>query len=77
MTYDLTYNSDGKPVGDAELFAGMKGAMKILNFSDDDMNEIWKIVATVMHLGNIDFGGISKLTVLQSSTLEKSPNNII
>ena len=59
MTCDLTYDSDGKPVGDAELFAAMKGAMKILNFSVDDMNEIWRVVATVMHLGNIDFGGIS------------------
>jgi len=44
-------------VGDAELFAGMIGAMKILNFTDDDQKNIWKIVATVMHLGNLEFAG--------------------
>lgn len=57
MTCDVTYDSDGKQVGDAELFAGMKGAMKILNFSPQDQNELWKIVAIVMHLGNIVFKG--------------------
>ena len=57
MTCDETYDSDGKGVGDAELFAGMIGAMKILNFSDDDQKNIWKIVATVMHLGNLEFSG--------------------
>ena len=57
VTCDESYDSDGKVVGDAELFAGMKGAMKILNFSEEDQWEIWKIVATVMHLGNFDFGG--------------------
>ena len=57
VTCDVTYDSDGKQVGDAELFAGMKGAMKILNFTEAEMHELWKIVATVMHLGNIVFGG--------------------
>ena len=58
MTCDVTYDSDGKSVGDAELFAGMIGAMKILSFSEDDQKNIWKIVATVMHLGNIEFSGV-------------------
>ena len=57
MTCDETYDSDGKGVGDAELFTGMIEAMKILNFSDDDQKNIWKIVATVMHLGNLEFSG--------------------
>ena len=58
MTCDVTYDSDGKQVGDAELFAAMKGAMKILSFSEQDQWELWKIVATVMHLGNFSFKGI-------------------
>ena len=57
MTCDVTYDSDGKQVGDADLFAGMKGSMKILNFSEPEQSEIWKMVATVLHLGNLDFGG--------------------
>ncbi len=31
--------------------------MKILNFSNDDMANIWTVVALVLHLGNIEFGG--------------------
>ena len=58
MTCDVTYDSDGKQVGDAELFAVMKGAMKILNFSEPEQGELWKIIAIVMHLGNINFGGV-------------------
>ena len=59
VTCDETYDGDGKPVGDSELFAGMIGAMKILNFSDQDQKNIWKIVATVMHLGNLQFLGMT------------------
>lgn len=58
VTCDVTYDSDGKQVGDAELFAAMKGAMKILNFSEQDMWELWRVVATVMHLGNFEFNGM-------------------
>ena len=44
-------------MGDKDYFAMMVGAMKVLNFSETEMWNIWKIVALVMHLGNIDFGG--------------------
>lgn len=67
MSCDVTYDSDGKQVGDAELFASMKGAMKILNFSEQDQWELWKIVATVMHLGNFVFKGIVMTKVFLSS----------
>ena len=69
MTCDVTYDSDGKTVGDAELFAGMKGAMKILNFTEAEQFELWKIVATVMHLGNIVFLGLSTSAVPHSSSI--------
>ena len=67
----MTYDSDGKQVGDAELFAGMKGAMKILNFSDADQNELWKVIATVMHLGNIRFGGKYSACLKQHITSQR------
>ena len=54
---DVTYDSDGRPVGDKELFAIMRGAMKVLNFADEDEENIFKIMAIVLHLGNIEFGG--------------------
>ena len=36
----------------------MRGAMKILNFDSDDEENIFKIMALVLHLGNIEFGGM-------------------
>lgn len=54
---DVIYESDGRPVGDAEYFAVIRGAMKVLNFTSEDEGNIWRTVATVMHLGNIIFGG--------------------
>ena len=57
MDCDVTYDSDGRPVGDKELFAIMRGAMKVLSFTPDDEANIFKIMACVLHLGNIEFGG--------------------
>ena len=31
--------------------------MKVLNFTEDEQWNIWTIVALVMHLGNVVFGG--------------------
>lgn len=53
----MIYESDGRPVGDAEYFAVIRGAMKVLNFTSEDEANIWSVVAMVMHLGNIEFGG--------------------
>ena len=57
VDYDVTYDSDNQPVGDKELFAIMRGAMKILNFDSDDEENIYKVMALVLHLGNVIFGG--------------------
>jgi len=42
---------------DSEEFARIVGAMKVLNFEDDEMQNIWELVACVLHLGNVVFGG--------------------
>ncbi|XP_065887692.1 unconventional myosin-VIIa-like [Dysidea avara] len=41
---------------DNEEFARIVGAMKVLNFGDDEMQNIWELVACVLHLGNVVFG---------------------
>ncbi len=64
MTCDDAYDSDGRPVGDKEYFAVIRGAMKVLNFTPVEMDNIWSIVATVLHLGNIVFGGTYDTTYL-------------
>ena len=64
MTCDPTYDSDGRSLGDAEYFGIIRGAMKVLNFADSDQSNIWSIIALVMHLGNIEFGGTMICTTI-------------
>ena len=42
---------------DGDEFATMVGAMRVLNFEDDEMWNIWELIACVLHLGNLVFGG--------------------
>jgi len=42
---------------DSEEFAGIVGAMKVLLFEEDEMQNIWELIACVLHLGNLVFGG--------------------
>ena len=54
MTCDDAYDSDGRPINH---FAVIRGAMQVLNFTEEEQWNIWTIVALVMHLGNVVFGG--------------------
>ena len=57
MKCDDAYDSDGHLIGDADYFATIRGAMKVLNFTDEEQWNIWMVVALVMHLGNLKFTG--------------------
>jgi len=54
---DDAYDSDGHLIGDEEHFDVIRGAMKVLNFTDEEQWNIWRIVALVIHLGNLVFAG--------------------
>jgi myosin-7 len=58
-------------------FAQIKGAMKVLNFEEDDQWNLWQIVAAILHLGNIAFGETEKgnLPVAYYSPPESAPSN--
>ncbi|XP_051990099.1 unconventional myosin-VIIa-like [Xyrauchen texanus] len=47
--------SDGRD--DADEFRRIRVALKILAFSDNDCWEIFKLLAAILHMGNIDFQG--------------------
>ncbi|KAJ1521026.1 hypothetical protein ONE63_002738 [Megalurothrips usitatus] len=42
-------------VNDANEFGETKTAMKVMGFSDAEQQEVWNIVAAILHLGNIHF----------------------
>ncbi|EDO27673.1 predicted protein, partial [Nematostella vectensis] len=42
-------------MNDAEEFAIIRGAMKVLMFNEVEMMDIFKLVAAILHMGNLDF----------------------
>lgn len=36
-------------------YKGTNGAFKTLGFANDEINTIWRTVAAILHLGNIEF----------------------
>jgi len=50
-----------------EEFAKIVGAMKVLLFQDDEMQNIWELMACVLHLGNLVFGGEHRYPSMMAS----------
>lgn len=48
---------------DSEEFAIIKGAMKVLMFSQDDSWNIFKLLAAILHIGNLEFEATIRSTV--------------
>lgn len=53
LTGGETLTCDGR--NDANEFADVRAAMKVLTFSDEEIWEILKLLAAVLHLGNIKY----------------------
>eukprot|EP00057_Strongylocentrotus_purpuratus_P025453 XP_011679927.1 PREDICTED: myosin-VIIa [Strongylocentrotus purpuratus] len=45
---------------DREDFSTIRAAMKVLNFTDDEIWDIFKLLASILHLGNIKYTAIEK-----------------
>jgi len=50
---------------DAVEFANIRSAMKVLMYTDEEIQYLYCVLAAVLHLGNIEFRGIC--TVSQKS----------
>uniref|UniRef100_A0A8C1ZX99 Myosin VIIBb n=1 Tax=Cyprinus carpio TaxID=7962 RepID=A0A8C1ZX99_CYPCA len=58
---------------DTEEFGRIRSALKILTFSDRDCWEIFKLLAAILHMGNIDFQSYASVTLqVDDAVLEKS-----
>ncbi|XP_054889758.1 unconventional myosin-VIIa-like isoform X2 [Poeciliopsis prolifica] len=58
---------------DAKDFSRIRLAMKTLNFSEDQFQEILKLLAAMLHLGNVNFQG-STVKNLETSDVGESEN---
>uniref|UniRef100_A0A3B3I923 Myosin motor domain-containing protein n=1 Tax=Oryzias latipes TaxID=8090 RepID=A0A3B3I923_ORYLA len=57
---------------DAKDFDRIRSALKILTFSENQFQDILKLLAAMLHLGNVTFDGECSQTAWIKSTLEKS-----
>uniref|UniRef100_A0A8C4X8N6 Myosin VIIB n=1 Tax=Erpetoichthys calabaricus TaxID=27687 RepID=A0A8C4X8N6_ERPCA len=58
---------------DTKEYAHIRSAMKILMFSDNEKWEIMKLLAAVLHLGNLDFEGTeTKMRELEDGLIHRS-----
>lgn len=76
VTCDIIHEHDGRDMGDKEYFAIIRGAMKVLNFTESEMWDIWRVVALIMHLGNISFGEVEKQNLPVSFVKNKEARDI-
>lgn len=56
--YHYTNQGSMETLAEKSDFKATSGAFKALGFSSDEIISIWKIVAAVLHLGNITFKSI-------------------
>ena len=58
-------HSSSNSKNDREDFESLKAAIDILNFSKSEQEAIFKILASVLHIGNIYFNRIKQVSGLQ------------
>jgi len=44
---------------DAVEFANIRSAMKVLTYTDEEIQNLFRVLAAVLHLGNIQYRGMS------------------
>ncbi len=57
MQYYLLQGGDVTCEGrdDVKDFADIRSAMKVLMYSDEEIWDLWKILASLLHIGNITY----------------------
>ena len=68
---ELVVKEEGKVVDDAAEFKVTEAAMKVLNLQDDEIQVVFKILAGILHLGNVTFEeGADSFAALTQETFE-------
>ena len=63
LTQGGSLTCDGRD--DLKDYADIRSAMKVLNFTDEEMWDLFRILASVLHLGGITYKGNYQLNTTQ------------
>jgi len=55
---------------DAVEFANIRSAMKVLTYTDEEIQDLFRVLAAVLHLGNIEYHGTVHLLSSKRRTLK-------
>lgn len=67
-------NADGRD--DAADLTEIRTAMKVLMFSDQEIWSLFRILAGLLHIGNIKYNGMMMIDTSTSSSLATIVNNL-
>ncbi|XP_060795875.1 unconventional myosin-Id [Neoarius graeffei] len=56
-------------INDSADFKAVADAMKVIGFTTDEIQTVYKILATILHLGNLKFGSDGDVTLIENSKL--------
>ncbi|GAA6110242.1 unconventional myosin-Id [Tachysurus ichikawai] len=56
-------------INDTADFKAVADAMKVIGFTTEEIQTVYKILATILHLGNLKFGTDGDVTLIESSKL--------
>uniref|UniRef100_A0A8C1G0I2 Unconventional myosin-Id n=1 Tax=Cyprinus carpio TaxID=7962 RepID=A0A8C1G0I2_CYPCA len=56
-------------INDSADFKAVTDAMKVIGFTTEEIQTVYKILATILHLGNLKFGSDGDVTLIENSKL--------
>uniref|UniRef100_A0AAR2K881 Myosin ID n=1 Tax=Pygocentrus nattereri TaxID=42514 RepID=A0AAR2K881_PYGNA len=56
-------------INDSADFKAVADAMKVIGFTTEEIHTVYKILATILHLGNLKFGNDGDVTLIENSKL--------
>uniref|UniRef100_A0A7N6BWC4 Unconventional myosin-Id n=1 Tax=Anabas testudineus TaxID=64144 RepID=A0A7N6BWC4_ANATE len=63
------YNYIKSSINDGADFKAVADAMKVIGFTGDEIQTVYKILATILHLGNLTFGVDGDVTLIENTKL--------
>uniref|UniRef100_A0A8C1TE95 Unconventional myosin-Id n=1 Tax=Cyprinus carpio TaxID=7962 RepID=A0A8C1TE95_CYPCA len=67
--YQIVFSILQSSINDSADFKAVTDAMKVIGFTTEEIQTVYKILATILHLGNLKFGSDGDVTLIENSKL--------